>query len=93
MPYGYGYFDQNRTILAGVPRATLVIWQGQLQQAMINLALGANPLSLSYSQGDGGAKSITHNIVSPVQAKGMLELVNRCLGLPPTRRPMTPFYR
>jgi hypothetical protein len=86
-------FDQNRTILAGIPRATLLLWQPQLQAAMFNAAIGANPLSLSYSQGDGGAKSITHNIFSQTQAKGMLELVNRCLGYPPVRRPMTPFYR
>jgi hypothetical protein len=87
------YFDQNRTILAGIPQATLLTWQAQLQAAVINVALGANPLSLSYSQGDGSSKSITHNIVNQMQAQNLLQLVNRCLGLPAARRPMRPIYR
>jgi hypothetical protein len=87
------FFDQNRTVLAGVPRATLTAWQAQLQAAVLNVALGSNPLSLSYSQGDGSSKTITHNIVNQMQAQFLLQLVNRCLGLPPARRPMRPFYR
>jgi hypothetical protein len=86
-----GYFDQNRTLLAGIPRATLLLWRPQLQQAMLNIALGSQPLSLSYTQGDG-SKSITHNIVSVAQAQNLLQLVNRCLGLPAVRRPMRPYF-
>jgi hypothetical protein len=85
-------FDQNRTVLAGIPRATLLTWQPQLQAAIFNLALGTQPLELSYMQGDG-RKSVTHNVTNPTQAKDLLALVNRCLGYPPSRVPLMPYFR
>ena len=94
MSYSYGYcqgFDQSRTILAGVPRATLLIWQGQLLAAMISGASGTQPVSLEYYQGDG-RKSVTHRMTSAAEVTGLLMLVNRCLGNPTARRPMRVFF-
>jgi hypothetical protein len=84
--------DQNLTVLAGVPRAQLLIWQGQLQQAAINTALAKNPQTLSYTQGDG-SKSVSYNITSIAAAINMLMLVNRLLGFGAGRRPMRPYFR
>jgi hypothetical protein len=94
--YGYGsyggFFDQNRTILAGIPRATLLLWQPQLQAALLAGALGTRPLSLSYTQGDG-AKNVAYNVTTFAEIAGLLMLVNRILGYPSARRPMRPYFR
>lgn len=84
-------FDQNRTLLAGIPRATLLTWQGQLQTAMFNSALGGQPLELSYMQGDG-RKHVSYNVMNPAQAKDLLMLVNRALGMPRQRYAMRPYF-
>jgi hypothetical protein len=87
----YSAIDQSRTVLAGIPLATLQLWQPRLQAALLNTALGQNPVSLSYAQGDG-SKSITYNITSFAQARSLLDLVNRLLGNPPSRRAMRPIF-
>jgi hypothetical protein len=89
---GYaGYLDQNRTVLAGIPRAALLLWQPQLQAAMLSGALGTRPLSLSYTQGDG-AKNVSYNVTTFAEISGLLMLVNRILGYPSARRPMRPYF-
>ncbi|HEY4040584.1 MAG TPA: hypothetical protein VGM32_01935 [Rhodopila sp.] len=88
----YRPFDQNRTILAGIPRATLLTWQTQLQTALINFSAGSNPVELSFMQGDG-RKAVTHNVTTQQGIIYVLSLVNRCLGLPPSRVPMRPYFR
>jgi len=90
MSYSWA-FDQSRTLLAGIPRATLLLWQGQLQTAMLNHALGGQPLELSYMQGDG-RKHVSYNVMNPAQANNLLMLVNRALGLPRQRYAMRPYF-
>jgi hypothetical protein len=85
-------FRQDRTILAGIPIATLQAWQADLQMAVHNMALGKNPQTLSYTQGDG-SKSVSFNITSATAANALLQLVNRALGYPPARRPIRPYFR
>jgi hypothetical protein len=87
-----GLFNQDATVLAGIPQATLQLWQQQLQQALINVAIGGKPISLSYAQADG-RKEVTYNVTGMMQIRGLLDLVNRCLGYPPSRVPMVPWFR
>jgi hypothetical protein len=88
----YGQFNQQQTVLAGIPLETLKLWQQQLQQALLNVAIGAKPISLSYAQADG-RKEVTYNVTGMTQIRGLLDLVNRCLGYPPSRVPMVPWFR
>jgi hypothetical protein len=99
----FGYFryqplDLSQTWLAGVPLATLQTWQSQLQQAALNVALGANPISLSYAQGDG-SRSVTRNITSMAQVVTTLQLVNAAIaklggeGNIRQRMPIRPYFR
>jgi hypothetical protein len=87
------YFDQSRTVLAGVPIATLQAWQPLLQAALFNSAGGTRPITLSYGQGDGSVKTVTYNLTTFAEINGLLMLVNRLLGNPPARRPMRPYFR
>jgi hypothetical protein len=88
----FGRFNQDQTVLAGIPAATLQLWQQQLQQALLNVAIGAKPITLSYAQADG-RKEVSYNVTGMMQIRGLLDLVNRCLGYPPSRVPMVPYFR
>jgi hypothetical protein len=84
--------NQDATVLAGIPREALIVWKTQLQQALLAVATGSKPITLSYAQADG-RKEVTYNVTGMMQIRGLLDLVNRCLGYPPSRVPMVPYFR
>jgi hypothetical protein len=86
-------FDQSQTWLVGIPQATLQAWLTQCQTAMFNQSIGANPITLSYTQGDG-SKSVTRNITNVSQLQTTIMLLASALGLVRrARRPAIPFFR
>jgi hypothetical protein len=73
-------FDRSKTILAGVPTATLRQWLSIAQNAYADLRTGGKPVTVSY---DG--KSVTYE--KPMRRVHRPGLHLRC-GIPqPDRRP------
>jgi gpW protein len=89
----YQPFDITQTPLVGVPTATLQLWLAQAQAALQNFMIGGNPISLSYTQGDG-SRSVTRNITSAAALQNWIGLLNMALGnTPRVRRPIRPYFR
>jgi hypothetical protein len=89
----WGGFNVNQTWLVGIPQTTLQTWLTQCQTAMFNQSIGANPITLSYAQGDG-SKSVTRNITNVSQLQNTIALLAMALGLTHrARRPIRPLFR
>ena len=81
-------FNPNRTILAGVPVATLQLWLGQAQTAYAALVTGGKAQSLSY---DG--KSVTYSQANRGDLESWISLLQRQLGVNHGRRALRPYFR
>ncbi len=73
-------FDPNRSILAGMPTATLQANLAKLQQAYLDLSTGAKGESYSYTQGDG-AKAVTYTRANLAQLVQAIQLLQAQLGV------------
>lgn len=84
-------FDPSTSDLAGIPRATLLQWLTEAQQAMHDLVTGAKGESYSYSQGDG-AKSVTYTRANIGQLRGYIAELKAQLGVRRARRAIRPVW-
>ena len=85
-------FDQSRSTLAGVPRATLLLWLATAQGALSQLMTGAKVVSAAYVQGDG-SRSVTYSQATLPALNNWIMLLNEALGnTRGVRRAMRPFF-
>lgn len=85
-------FNQNLSILAGVPQTTLTTWRSQAQAAYAALASGSKTASASYAQGDG-SRSVTYTQADIGKLEAWIQLLNRAInGGCHQRRPIRPYF-
>lgn len=81
-------FDPNRTVLAGVPRATLQQYLSDAQTAYMQLMTGGRPVSVGYE-----GKSVTYTAATRGDLENWIGLLQRQLGLNMGRRALRPYFR
>ena len=81
-------FDPNKTILAGVPAATLQQWLSIAQNAYADLMTGGKPVTVSY---DG--KSVTYKPADAISLADWIVTLQRQLGMNRGRRALRPYFR
>jgi hypothetical protein len=81
-------FNQNNTILSGLPRATLQQMLSDAQTAYMQLITGGKPVTVSY---DG--KSVSYTAANQADLVQYIGLIQRCLGVNPGRRALRPYFR
>jgi hypothetical protein len=81
-------FDQNKSILSGIPSSTLLQWLTEAQNAYRELVTGRRPVTVSY---DG--KSTTFSVSQKADLQEWIDLLQRALGVNKGRRPLRPYFR
>jgi hypothetical protein len=81
-------FDQNTSILSGVPQVKLQQYLVEAQNAYKELILGRRPVSVSY---DG--KSTTFAIADKAALEAWITLLQQALGINKGRRALRPYFR
>lgn len=74
-------FRVQNSILAGVDPTTLQAWLSAAQQAYQDVITGGKAETLSYSQGDGGAKSVTYTRANLAQLTQWISELQAALGI------------
>ena len=81
-------FNPSRTILAGLPAATLQAYLATAQSALAQLMVGGLPVSVSY-----GEKSVTYRQTDMSMLTMWIYLLQLQLGLVRPRRALVPIFR
>jgi hypothetical protein len=81
-------FDPNKTILAGIPRATLQQYLADAQAAYASLMAGGRPVSVGYE-----GKTVTYSAANRGDLENWIGLLQRQLGMNCGRRAIRPYYR
>jgi gpW len=81
-------FNQNKSILSGVPSSTLQQWLTEAQNAYKELVLGRRAVTVSY---DG--KSTTFTAGNKADLQEWIDLLQRALGINKGRRALRPYFR
>ena len=81
-------FNQNNTVLAGIPIGTIRQYLTDAQAAYAQLLTGQRPVTVSYE-----GKSVTYNMASVQNLEAWIELLQRALGYNRGRRALRPYYR
>lgn len=82
-------FDPSKSVLAGVPPATLQQWLADAQAAYAALMTGRREISVGY---DG--KSVTYNQAELAQLQAWIQMLMGALGMVcRPRRPIVPIFR
>lgn len=71
--------------LAGLSTQTLQAYLAQAQTALINLMTGAQPVTVSYAQGNG-ERSTTRRLSTPAEARMLIGEIRAALGQAPARK-------
>lgn len=74
------YFNQNRSLLAGVQTSALQKMLASAQQAYADLMTGAKGESYSYTQGDG-SKSVTYTKANLPDLAAFIQSLQAQLGI------------
>jgi hypothetical protein len=84
---------QRTTILTGRPVAQLQQDLADAQQAYIDLSTGAKGETYSYTQGNGGGKSVTYTRANLAALVALIGLLQQQLGIVRhARRPSRPLF-
>lgn len=85
-------FNPCKSVLAGVPNATLQLWLSGAQNAYNQLMIGGKPVKASYTQGDG-VKQVEFTPTNATALMGYILLLQSQLGLiRRARRPLNPLF-
>ena len=85
-------FNPNTSDLAGVPKATLMQWLTDAQQAMHDLACGSKIVQVQYGQGSGN-RMVTYKVGDMAMLRGYIQELKTQLGITPCgRSPITPYF-
>lgn len=79
------YFNQNRSLLAGLQTSALQKALASAQQAYIDLSTGAKGESYSYTQGDG-SKAVTYTKANLPDLAALIQALQAQLGIVPRPR-------
>ncbi len=79
--------DPDSLDLAGVDEATLRAWLLEAQAALHKLAVGAQPITVMYAQGDG-TKSVTYSPARMPALVAHIAALKAQLGIGRGRRPL-----
>jgi len=71
--------------LAGLSRDTLSAYLAQAQQALVALMTGAQPVMVSYAQGNG-SRTVTRRLSTPAEARMLIGEIQAALGIGAARR-------
>ncbi len=86
-------FDPSTSLLAGYDPTALQAKLQEMQQAYLDLTTGNKGETYSYSQGDGGGKSVTYTRANADQLAVKIRQVQQQLGIiPRARRAITPRF-
>lgn len=75
------------SILDGMTDADLRAALATAQKALIDLSVGAKPVSVAYTQGNG-SRSVTYSKTEIPQINALIYAIQTKLGISPGRRPI-----
>jgi hypothetical protein len=81
-------FDPSRTMLAGIPRPTLVQWLSDAQSAYALLMTGGKPVSISYE-----GKAVSYTPAQGQNLQNWIVLLQSQISGRRERRPLIPYFR